>query len=68
MHDFCEAYASKMFYSEIAKEEGRAEAKAERNIDVAEDLLRDGSLPLERIGAISHLSLEHVRELPIKSP
>ena len=38
----------------IAREEGRAEAIAEKSFEVAEDLLRDGSLSMERISAERH--------------
>ena len=97
MHDFFEADASKMFYSEIAenvrfhkqdtkgvntmcrifeeygneraaiaKEEGRAEARAETRNEVAEDLLRRTQLPLEEVSAISRLPIERVKELAEK--
>ena len=47
-------------------EEFAAEAKEERNLDVAEDLLKDGSLSLERISAISRLPIERVKEIAEK--
>ena len=44
-------------------DERAAIAQAERNVDVAHDLLEDGSLSLDRISAISHLPLERVKQL-----
>ena len=46
--------------------EARAEAKAEAQVDFAQDLLRDGTLSIERISAISRLPLERVKELAEK--
>ena len=50
----------------IAREEGRTEAKIETRNEVAEDLLKDGSLSIERISAISRLPIERVKEIAEK--
>ena len=47
-------------------EEVREETRAERNKELAEDLIRDGSMPLERIATISKLPLEQVQDLAKK--
>ena len=44
----------------------RTEAIAEKSFEVAEDLLKDGSLSIERISAISRLPLERVKEIAEK--
>ena len=51
---------------EELQEEARAEAKEERNIEVAEEMLKEGSLPLEKIARFSKLPLETVKQLSEK--
>ncbi|WP_191017911.1 hypothetical protein [Treponema zioleckii] len=50
---------------DFAREE-RAEARAERNIEVAEEMLKEGSLPLEKIAQFTDLPLETVRQIAQK--
>ena len=40
--------------------------KEERNIEVAEEMLKEGSLPLEKIARFSKLPLETVKQLSEK--
>ena len=47
-------------------EELQEEAKEERNIEVAEEMLKEGSLPLEKIARFSKLPLETVKQLSEK--
>ena len=44
-------------------EEVRAEAIAERNNEFAEDLLRDGTMSVERIAAVAKVPLEQVKQI-----
>ena len=44
-------------------DERAAQAREERNIEFAEELLRDGSLSQERIAAVSQISIEQVEQL-----
>jgi hypothetical protein len=50
---------------EFAKEE-RAEAKEETQIETAEEMLKEGSLPLEKIAQFSKLPLETIKQLSEK--
>ena len=43
--------------------EEREDAKLERNYETAQEMLTDGSLPLEKIAQFSHLPLETVKQL-----
>lgn len=46
--------------------EARAEAFAERNSEVAESLLKDGTMSIEKIATISGLPLAQVQQLAEK--
>lgn len=45
------------------KMEGKLEGKLEAKIESAQAMLRDGSLPIEKIAEFTGLSVEKVREL-----
>ena len=47
-------------------DERAAEAIAERNIEFAEDLLRESAFPMERIAAIAQIPLDCVQQLAEK--
>ena len=48
---------------EEVKNEGKIEGKLEASIENAKTMLKDGSLPYEKIAEFSGLSIEKVREL-----
>ena len=53
-------------YGNEIRAEARAEARAERNIEFAEDLIRDGTMPLERIAAVARLPLPQIQQIAQK--
>ena len=62
MHDSCTPDADSMYYSKLAAE-ARKEALEERNRQLAEKLLRDGTWSAEKIADFAELPLEQVRQL-----
>ena len=53
-------------YGEEVRAEARAEALAESKIEFTEDLIRDGTMPLERIASVTKLPLEQVKQIAEK--
>ena len=52
MHDFCAVNADEMYYGEL--------------IELVENLLRDGTLPIEKIAQLSDVPLEQVKSIAEK--